>query len=201
MKPAFDRGGTALELHNEQFTVVSSVETRPSLENFDIVHNTENINLNDFYMARVFHAVRSDGQSITFALIDLICAGYEPYAALSENILTVILFSAIVRVDLDTGMIVQYTKCDNMGGLFEIHPIDHGYIIWGEGDIFRYDSQLNRVWHFMGRDILVSLAANKHFWIEGSLIHCRDFSGWHYIVDLDGKLVHNYLEFEDAENQ
>ena len=49
---------------------------------------------------------------------------------------------------MDTGVIVQYEECDNMGGLFEIHPIDGGYLIWGEGDVFRYDLSLNRVWRF-----------------------------------------------------
>ena len=149
-------------------------------------------------MAREFRVERQNGCTISFALIDLICSGYEPYAVLEENILTVILFSTIVQLEMDTGKIVQYVPCDNTGGLCEIHAIEGGYIIWGEEDIFRYDRSLNQVWHFMGRDILVSLKANRHFWIENGFIHCRDFLGWHYVLDLNGNTLSDFREFDDS---
>lgn len=188
-----------MELYNEKYTVLSKVEVKPPLKDFDVVHNTENIKTDDLYMARIFRSERNDGQVTTFALIDQICSGYEPYAVLSENILTVILFSAIVRINLDTGLIAQYTECDNMGGLFEIHPIDGGYIIWGEGEIFRYDLNLNQVWWRSGRDILVSQAFDRSFWIEFAQIHYRDWEGWHYIIDLDGNPIDNFYELPVSE--
>ncbi len=89
--------------------------------------------------------------------------------------------------------------CDNIGGLFEIHAIEGGYIIWGESDIFRYDLQLNRIWHFTGRDMLVSRTKDKHFWIDDGLIHCRDFEGWHYVFDFNGKLIDDFREAGDRE--
>ena len=187
-----------MELHNNRYAVQSSVEVTPLLNQYDIVHNTENIDTNDYFMARTFHINRLDGHSLKVALIDLICSSYEPYAALDGNILTTILFSSIARIDMDTGLLVQYTECDSIGGLFEIHPIDGGYLIWGEGDIFRYDLMLNRVWAFMGRDILVSLHSNQHFWIQKSEIHCRDFLGYHYVLDFDGKLICDFREYDDA---
>ena len=188
-----------MELHNERYAVLSSVEVTPLLDQYDVVHNTENIDTNAYFMARIFHIMRSDGHSLKVALLDLICSSYEPYAALDGNILTTILFSSIVRIDMDTGLLVQHKQCDNMGGLFEIHPIEGGYLIWGEGDIFRYDLTLKRVWHFMGRDILVSLHGNQHFWVQNAEIHCRDFSGYHYVLDFDGKLIYNFREYDDAE--
>lgn len=97
-------------------------------------------------------------------------------------------------------MIAQFVTCDNVGGLYEIHPIEGGYIIWGEMDIFRYDFQLNRIWHFMGRDILVSLTKDKRFWIDDGSIHCRDFQGWHYVLDFNGKLIDDFREVSDSEN-
>lgn len=188
-----------MELHNERYAVVSSVEVTPLLDQYDVVHNTENIDTNDYFMARIFHIKRSDGHSLKVALVDLICSSYEPFAALDGNILTTILFSSIVRIDLDTGLLVQYRECDNMGGLFEIHPIEDGYIIWGEGDIFRYDCELKRIWHFMGRDIFVSLTKERHFWFENDRIHCLDFKGWHYVLNFDGKLIYDFREHNDAE--
>ncbi|MBQ7871390.1 MAG: hypothetical protein IJ357_04540 [Oscillospiraceae bacterium] len=86
-----------------------------------------------------------------------------------------------------------------MGCLFEIHSIEEGYLIRGEGDIFRYDLSLNPIWHFMGRDILVSLHSNKHFWFEQNEIHCRDFLGWHYVLDFNGKLLREFKEFDESE--
>ena len=187
-----------MQLHNEKYTVISDVTVPPPLDRFDVVHNTENINTDDFCMAYTFQITGNDGHSMKVALIDLICSSYIPYAALDGNTLVVILFQSIVRLDMDTGAIIQYTECDNMGGLFEIHPIEGGFLIWGEGDIFRYDRSLNRIWHFTGRDILVSLHSSKHFWIEDTEIHCRDFLGWHYVLDFDGKLIRNFREFDDT---
>ena len=188
-----------MEIHNEKYQIISNVVESPHLDQFDIVHNIRKISTDDFFMARTFQITKKDGHSITVALIDLICSSYVPYAVLEEDCLTIILFSAIVRMNVDTGLIVQYEECDNMGGLFEIHPIDGGYLIWSEGDICRYDSSLKRIWHFMGRDILVSMYSDKHFWIEDKQIHCRDFLGWHYVLDFSGKLIRDFKEFDDAE--
>ena len=183
-----------MHLQNQRYTVTAHVETMPSLAQFDIVHNPNHTNTDDFYNAQVFRVESIDAAARTIALLDLLCAGYEPFAVLEMDCLTVILFDSIVRINLSTGLITEMIECDNMGGLHEIHAIPDGYIIWGEGDIFRYDLQLNRKWHFMGRDILVSLDKDKHFWIKDDLIHCRDFLGWHYVLDFDGNLLHNFQE-------
>ena len=188
-----------MRLQNQHYTIAASVETMPSLSQFDIVYNLSNAKTEDFYMARIFRVCSFDGISRSIALVDLLCAEYKPYAVLEDNFLTAILFDSIVRINLATSLVSQYEKCDNMGGLHEIHPMKDGYIIWGEGDIFRYDSALNRIWNFSGRDILVSCNTDKHFWIEDGLIHCRDFLGWHYIIDFDGKLIRDFREFQDAE--
>ena len=185
-----------MELHNEKYTVTSDVAVNPPLDQFDIIHNTEKINTHDFCMAYTFQITRNDGHILNMALIDLICSSYIPYAVLDGKSLVVILFKSILRLDMDTGAIIQYEKCDNIGGLFEIHRIHDGYLIWGEGNIFRYDDSLTQIWNFAGRDILISLQADKHFWIEDDRIHCRDFLGWHYVLDFDGNLIIDHCEFE-----
>lgn len=188
-----------MHLQNQFYTVTAAVEVMPPLEDFDLVLNPSNRDTGDFYMARMLRVASTDGRQRSIALVDLVCAGYEPWAVLEEDLLTVILFDVIVRIDLAAGTMVQVEPCDNMGGLFEIHGIQGGYIIWGEGDIFRYDAALNRVWHFSGLEILVSLKMNRHFWISNSLIHCRDSAGWHYVLDFDGTLVEEYREVSNAE--
>ncbi|MGI5896286.1 MAG: hypothetical protein ACOX6U_04950 [Oscillospiraceae bacterium] len=188
-----------MEFSNENFRIVISTETSPHLRRFSIVHNPENINTEDLYMARVLEIKNCHGDVMTVALLDTLCSDYEHCAVLEPHHITLILFSSILRLDLETGRIVQFVTCDNMGGLFELLPIAGGYIIWGESDIFRYDLQLNRIWHFMGRDILVSRTKDKHFWIHDGLIHCRDFKGWHYVLDFNGKLIDDFREVDDSE--
>ena len=103
--------------------------------------------------------------------------------------LTQILFDEIRQIDIKTGKVLQKVECPNVGGLFEIYSIEDGYIIHGELELFRYDKQLNRIWDFSGRDIFATVDGKKAFWLEENTIHCRDWLGWHYVLDLDGKLL------------
>lgn len=111
------------------------------------------------------------------------------YAVQEENCLTQILFDEIRRVDIQTGNVLQLVECPNTGGLIGICTIEDGYILYGETELFRYDQQLNRVWSFSARDIFVTPDGSRAFWIEADVIHCRDWLGWHYVLDLDGKLI------------
>lgn len=188
-----------MEFSNENFRIVMSTEARPSLHRFRIVHNPGNVNTEEFYIARVLTIQNRRSDVRTVAVLDTLCPGYEHCAVLEPDNITLLLFRSILRLNLDTGQIVQIAACGNMGGLHEIHPIEGGYILWGEGEIFRYDLQLNRIWHFMGRDILVSRTKEKHFWLDGGSIHCRGFAGWHYVLDFNGKLVDEFREADDSE--
>ena len=76
----------------------------------------------------------------------------------------------------------------------DICSVDDAYIIHGELELFRYDKQLNRIWEFSGRDIFATIDDEKFFWLEGNTIHCRDWLGWHYVLDLDGNLLSEECE-------
>lgn len=184
-----------MTLQNEQYTVTASVETTPQLSLYDIVHNTENIDTADHFMARTFDVLRSDGHSLRIALLDLVLPNDSPYAVLEGNLLTTILFDAILRLDMDTGRIIQYVPCKNLGGLFELHAVRDGYLIRGESELFRCDANLRQIWSFSGRDILVSLHAKKSFRFDNDRIYCRDFMGWQYILDMNGNLIEDFHEF------
>ena len=110
------------------------------------------------------------------------------------NCLTQILFKEIRQVDTQTGAVLRQVECPNMGGLIGICALEGGFILHGETELFRYDQQLNRIWSFSGRDIFATLDGTKAFWIEADAIHCRDWLGWHYVLDLDGNLVSEKLE-------
>ena len=183
-----------MNLRSQRYLIAVSVETMPSLARFDIVHDPGGIRTDELYLARVFTVNAVDGTSRSVAVLDSLCAGNEPCAVLEGDCLTVILFNRILRIRLSDGALLECVDCPNWGGLNEIHEIPDGYIIWGEGNVFRYDRGLNRIWEFTGRDILVSPDNRKHLWIEDNRIHCRDFLGWHYVLDFEGNLICEFYE-------
>ena len=184
-----------MRLSNQHHTITATVETKPILESFDFVYNPANTSLYDFYMARVFHVDTIGREPVSIAIVDHLCPENVPCCVLQDHLLTFVLTHLIVQMDLAARSITKIVKCENMGGLEEIHSIADGYLIKGECDIFRYDLSLKRIWQFSGRDILISPTSNQHFWIQDMLVHCRDFSGWHYILDLEGNLIKAYREF------
>ena len=105
-----------------------------------------------------------------------------------------IFFDEIRQLDVKTGTVLRKVKCPNTGGLIEICSVENAYIIHGELELFCYDKQLNRIWEFGGRDIFATIDDEKAFWLEGNTIHCRDWLGWHYILDLDGNLLSEECE-------
>ena len=111
-----------------------------------------------------------------------------------EECLILIFFDEIQQLDVKTGTVLRKVKCPNMGGLIDICSVEDAYIIHGELELFRYDKQLNRIWEFYGRDIFATIDDEKAFWLEGNTIHCRDWLGWHYILDLDGNLLSEECE-------
>lgn len=183
-----------MTLCNENYTIKSATLFMPPLTGYDVIHNPETVDTDDLYSVRDFHIVRKGGTPIHLALLDHSCSSALPYAVLEDHVLTVILFEAIIRIDADSGAILHCVPCPNMGGLMEIHPIEDGYILYGEGEIFRYDRSLHRVWSFSGRDIFVSLDHPWSFRLEENEIHIRDFLGWHYILNMDGQLLRAFME-------
>ena len=111
-----------------------------------------------------------------------------------EECLILIFFDEIQQLDVKTGTVLRKVKCPNMGGLIDICSVEDAYIIHGELELFRYDKQLNRIWKFCGRDIFATIDDEKAFWLEGNIIHCRDWLGWHYVLDLDGNLLSEECE-------
>ena len=181
-------------LVNAQYRVTVTTEYRPPIGDWPVIYQAEELNLDDFYTVRFIYAEPAGGQPFRAAVTAYLASSKEPCAVLEERMLTMILFRTILRIDLNTGTVVQCVDCENSGGLEEIHPIAGGYIIKGEGEIFRYDTDLNQIWQFGGRDIFARPTAEKCFWIEGDVIHCRDWAGWHYVRDLNKNLLSETME-------
>lgn len=176
-------------LVNARYRVTITTESRPSLEGYPLLYQTEELDFDDFYTARFVNVEPIGGQAFRVAVLDYLAASTEPCVVLEGDMLTMILFRTILRIDLCTRTVLQSVDCENMGGLEEIHPIDEGYLIKGECDIFRYDKALSRVWHRCGRDIFATPEGDDCFWIDDDVIHCRDWQGWHYMLDMNGKTI------------
>jgi hypothetical protein len=50
------------------------------------------------------------------------------------------------------------------------------------------------MWVFGGRDIFARANEEECFWIDNGSIHCRDWEGWHYVLDMDGNLMSEVCE-------
>lgn len=181
-------------LENEQYKVSIHTEYQPDLKAYQVLYRPEDMDMNGFYSAYLIDIDTFDGQRHRVALTDLLVSNIEPCAVLEGNILTVILFRTILQVDLYTRSVANCVDCENMGGLEEIHPIAGGYLIKGEGEIFCYDQALNQVWWRAGRDIFATPEGDDCFWLEGDTIHCLDWEGWHYVLDLNGKTIRECKE-------
>ncbi len=179
-----------MELHNEFFSVSVNCEHPCQLIDTDFVLNPLRVDPeNDYCMARVIRIENCSRKTRNIALLDRGGSINKSCAILTDHILTMILFDAIVQIDLNSESILQLAQCDHLGGLFEIHLVENGYILYGECSVFCYDFHLNQVWEFSARDILVSREGSRSFWIDNGDIHCLDWLGWHYVLDLDGNLI------------
>lgn len=181
-------------LISEQYLVTILTETTPLLDGYQVICQTDEIDVHDFYCARLIEVKAVSGTVFRLALLDNLISENEPCAVLEDNILTVLLFNKILQIDLETVAIVRCVDCENCGGLEQIFEIDQGYLLKGECDIFCYDKELNQTWDFSGRDILARITGEKCFWIEKDLIHCRDWAGWHYVLDMNGKTISEFQE-------
>ena len=182
-------------LENEHYQVTITTEYRASLEGCPVLYQTEDLNFDDFYTVRFVTVKPVDGQEYRVAVLDFLAASVEPCAVLEGDMLTMILFHTILQIDLSAKTVEQAVDRENMGGLEEIHPIDDGYLIKGECDIFRYDKSLNCIWHRCGRDMFATAKGDDCFWIDGDVIHCRDWQGWHYLLNMNGEIIGETQEY------
>lgn len=184
-------------LNNEQFLAIISTQINPSLDGYRVIYQADGVDLCGFYCARIIEIKAANGTVFRVALLDNLLSKSEPCAVLEDNILTVTLFDKILQINLETAAIIRCVDCENLGGLELIFEINQGYLSKDECDIFYYDKMLNQVWRFGGRDILARVTGEECLWIEKNLIHCRDWAGWHYVLDMDGNTISEFQEYTD----
>lgn len=65
-------------LCNARYQVTTEVQWTPLLDGCDVIHNPNNINLNDIYSARLIEIQGHDGRARKVALVELVTSGFEP---------------------------------------------------------------------------------------------------------------------------
>ena len=181
-------------LVNGRYTVRLSMEATPVLDGYPVWFQAKDGVEQDFFCARLIEVDCANGDKYRFALTDHLLSGREECAVLEDDILTVILFDTIVQIDLNKRVLINRVECENIGGLERICRCGKRYILKGECDIFGYDSSLKRIWAFGGRDIFVRATGEECFWVDNGSIHCRDWAGWHYVLDMDGNMIGEFCE-------
>jgi len=72
---------------------------------------------------------------------------------------------------------------------FSIHRFSDGYIIHGELAITYLGKSGEILWQFLARDIFVTIDSQKDFTIENDTIIVKDWSGYEYHLNADGKVI------------
>ena len=190
-----------MTLQNESFSVevtkLSGVEFSAEKEGtYDFFKEVEEIENPDLVGVLKIQ-VNNTEKNYTFALVGCYLSN-EDAVVLNGDILTVLQDDMITQIDLSKGEIVRSIRFDLTGtgdGLFEV---EGGFIVRGESEIVKLDTDLKVIWRFSGRDIFYLPSGENAFEMCENSIKLRDFLGYHYEIDYDGKLI---FEFPPAEDE
>lgn len=66
------------------------------------------------------------------------------------------------------------------------------YFVHGEMDIYCFDCKFRVLWNFSARDIFATVDGADAFEIKEDYLLLRDFAGYTYFVDYNGKVIQEY---------
>ena len=155
-------------------------------KNYDKIIEVETTNFNKCIELEI-----SQNDSIKTVL--LIVPFYTPINAcivVNDNGLFLMLDKIICLFNIETLEISKTKELDAMGTMFEAHLYGNDFILYGEMEIYRIDSNLNVVWKFSARDIFVRYQGEEPaFIMKKDRICLFDFLDNYYEIDYDGKLL------------
>lgn len=182
-----------MKLHNGICSVEISVDTTYTVNSadnkpYDLVLNPCGFKQRDIYKAL---SIRIDlfYKTISIVLIGSFYSYVEDCAVLENEVLTILQGEAIVRIDVNTGALLEFKELGDLDINFAIYKVTCGYVIYGEQKISMLDKDLNRQWSFWGRDIFVSISGKKPFELCENSIKLYDFSDNFYEIDFTGKQI------------
>lgn len=95
---------------------------------------------------------------------------------------------------------LKWVKVLDIVTCFQIFEHNNNFIIHGEIQVSKIDSNGKLKWQFGGQDIFVSIDNQEEFKIEEDGILLCDFANTFYKIDFDGKLIWSKNKNEKADN-
>ncbi|MGN6639124.1 MAG: hypothetical protein ACTHJ8_09455 [Mucilaginibacter sp.] len=106
-----------------------------------------------------------------------------------ENKITICGSDSIFSLSIPELKLLWRTKADTVT-CFEIFPYKHDYIVHGELEISRLDSNGKILWQQSGADIFISLnSSGDDFLVTDDYILATDWNGKKYKWDFDGNSI------------
>lgn len=182
-------------LKNDVYKVIINEISEPiATENFDYIYDFENYKNEEFkHILRIEVVVFE--KILKIALYCDYCGNYELCSVLKNNKLIIVNFNTVYEFDLKTNQ-ARYVVFPDMAGAIGLYDTGDGYLIHGEMCLVKLDYNLNKLWEFFGKDILVSGNADPLV-ITKDKIELTDFEGNHYIIDLTDDFKRQIIENND----
>ena len=86
-------------------------------------------------------------------------------------------------------LMLQWEVTADEASCFEIYSREEGYFVHGELTITKLTKSGEIEWQFLGRDIFVTPEGKDNFKLDDDRIVVRDWQGYSYTLDLNGKLI------------
>ena len=160
----------------------------PKNKQYDIALNPNNYNAEDHIKAFEFD-VNLFKERKKIALISFIGEPTGDIAVLDGSVLTILQDEIFLQIDVIEGKIISTKPTDMFGSAFSLNKFGDDYIVHGEIEIARYDSDFNKIWTFSGRDIFASITGKTAFEMSENSIKLYDFQDNYYEIDYNGKEV------------
>ena len=182
-----------MKLKNEFCAITVSVNDHfsfndPKNDRYDIIFNPQNYNYEDSVKVLEFDVnLFEDRKKI--ALITFIGEPTGDIAVLEGTVLTVLQDETFLQIDVIEGRIIATKPTDMFGSVFSLNKFGDDYIVHGEIEIARYDSDFNKRWSFSGKDIFASVTGRPAFEMTENSIKLYDFQDNYYEIDYNGKEV------------
>ncbi len=168
---------------NEHFSFNDSINIK-----YDIVLNPQKYNKEDDIKVLEID-VNSFKERRKIAIISFIGEPTGDIAVLDGTILTILQDETFLQIDVIKGAIISTKPTDMFGSVFSLNKFGDDYIVHGEIEIARYDSDFNKIWSFSGRDIFTSITGKTAFEMSETSIKLYDFQDNYYEIDYNGKEV------------
>jgi len=91
-----------------------------------------------------------------------------------------------------TAVLEAYKEYEHEGTFINAYKCEELYFVHGELDIYCFDCNFHMLWKFSARDIFATVDGTNAFEIKDNYLLLRDFEGYTYFVDFNGKVINEY---------